>query len=160
MPKLHLDKRHKQLMETYLLTPSIENNRRNGESLSMTNRVISRGEVIDLKVSIIMSNQKKNIYIYIYIQKLTSIKLRYHLNILHHSWVKATMVAYKSRLKKCSNQLKYLLIPVNEIHETLMVIVVVSTLGSISWELQVVWSQTVPLSIRIGKDPSLEQLVI
>ena len=69
MPKLHLDKREMQLMETYLLTPSIEDNRRNRESLSVTNRVISRGEVIDLKVSIIMSNQKKNIYIHTEINK-------------------------------------------------------------------------------------------
>jgi hypothetical protein len=60
MPKLHLNKRQMQLMDTYLFTPSIEDNRGNGESLSVTNRIISRGEVIDLKVSIIVSIQKKS----------------------------------------------------------------------------------------------------
>jgi hypothetical protein len=51
---------------------------------------------------------------------------------------------------------EYLLIPVHEIHETFMVIVMMSTLGSISRELQIVWSKTVPLGISIGEDSSLE----
>jgi hypothetical protein len=41
-----------------------------------------------------------------------------------------------------------------------MMIVVMSTLGSINWELQIVWSKTVPLGISIGEDSSLEKLVI
>ncbi|NBI05138.1 hypothetical protein D3Z37_19735 [Lachnospiraceae bacterium] len=57
-------------------------------------------------------------------------------------------------------EIVHLLIPMHEVHETFMVIVVMAILGSINWELQIVWSKTVPLIIRIRKDPSLEQLVI
>jgi hypothetical protein len=56
--------------------------------------------------------------------------------------------------------LKYLLIPVHEIHGTLMVIVVMSTFGSINRELKIVWSETVPVSIRVGKDATLKHPII
>jgi len=53
-----------------------------------------------------------------------------------------------------------LLVPVHEIHESLMVVVVVSTFWSIDWQLKVVWSKTVSLSIGIGEDTGLKQLII
>lgn len=54
----------------------------------------------------------------------------------------------------------YLFIPVHEVHETIIVIVVMGTFRRISRKLQVVWPKAVPLGIRVREDPSLEELII
>ena len=54
----------------------------------------------------------------------------------------------------------YLLIPLCDIHSPLIVVVLVGALGGIDRQQLVVGSQPVPLSIRVGKDTRLQQLVI
>ena len=59
-------------------------------------------------------------------------------------------------LNKQVERADYLLISVHEVHETFMVIVMVSTFGGIDRQLQIVWSKTVSLTISVGEDPGLE----
>uniref|UniRef100_A0A0A9CT79 Cat1 n=1 Tax=Arundo donax TaxID=35708 RepID=A0A0A9CT79_ARUDO len=53
-----------------------------------------------------------------------------------------------------------LLIPVHEVHEAIMVVVVVSTFRCIHRKHQIVGAETVPLGISIGENSRLEQLII
>ena len=48
----------------------------------------------------------------------------------------------------------------HEVHEPLMVIVVMSTFGCINWQLKVVRTKTVSLSVSIREDTRLKQLVV
>ena len=48
----------------------------------------------------------------------------------------------------------------HEIHETIMVIVVMGTLRGISRKLQIIWSKSVSLGISIGEYASLKQFII
>ena len=54
----------------------------------------------------------------------------------------------------------YLFIPLCDIHETLIVVVLVGALGGVNRQQLVVGSQPVPLSIAVSKDTRLQQLVI
>lgn len=63
-------------------------------------------------------------------------------------------------VKDMERNRKYLLIPMHKIHEAIMVIVVMRTLGSICRKHQIIWSKTMPLCIRVGEDSSLQQLII
>ncbi|MFS7959977.1 hypothetical protein Hanom_Chr08g00697461 [Helianthus anomalus] len=54
----------------------------------------------------------------------------------------------------------YLLISVHEIHESIIVIIMMSTLRSICRKLQIVRSKTVSLSVRIRENTGLQQLII
>ena len=73
---------------------------------------------------------------------------------------------YGGKCKQEKNKLKYhggiiyLFIPVHEIHETFMVIVVMGTLGCIGRDLQIIGTKSVSLAIGIGEYPSLKQFVI
>jgi hypothetical protein len=49
---------------------------------------------------------------------------------------------------------------VHEIHEAFMMIVVVSTLGSIHRQHQIIGTQAVSLGISIGEDTGLQKLVV
>lgn len=54
----------------------------------------------------------------------------------------------------------YLLIPLGEVHSALIVIVLVRALGGVYREQLIVGPQPVPLSITVGKDAGLQQLVV
>lgn len=54
----------------------------------------------------------------------------------------------------------HLLIPVHEVHEAIMVVIVVSTFWCIHRKHQVVWTKAVPLGVSIGENSRLEQLII
>jgi hypothetical protein len=57
-------------------------------------------------------------------------------------------------------QASYLLIPVDKIHETLMVVVVMRALGCISGQQKVVRPQAVALCVSVREDARLQELVI
>jgi len=54
----------------------------------------------------------------------------------------------------------HLLIAVGEVHEAVVVVVVVWALGPVGGQQQVVGPQAVPLRVCVGKDPRLQQLVV
>ncbi len=54
----------------------------------------------------------------------------------------------------------HLLIAVHEIHEAVMVVVVVRALGCIDGQQQVVGAQAVALCVSVAEDTCLQQLVI
>jgi hypothetical protein len=54
----------------------------------------------------------------------------------------------------------HLLVTMHEVHEPLMVVVVVLALWGIHGQQQVVGAQAMTLSVCIGEDASLQQLVI
>lgn len=54
----------------------------------------------------------------------------------------------------------HLFVSVHEIHGPIIVIVVHGTLGSIRRQLQIVGTKPVPLSIRVGENPGLQQLIV
>lgn len=146
-----------QLIKTDPLTPSSVDSRRNGVALSMTNRIKPWWEVINLK-SNRASNKSKFRWINKHKTRVTS-QLLQQLQQQRHQ-LRKRMVTNFILGRRESEIVKYLLIPVHEIHQSLMVIVVMSRLGSINWELQIVWAKSVPLSISIWEDSSLEQLII
>eukprot|EP00878_Enallax_costatus_P034717 GHUV01038535.1.p1 GENE.GHUV01038535.1~~GHUV01038535.1.p1 ORF type:complete len:177 (+),score=26.65 GHUV01038535.1:208-738(+) len=53
-----------------------------------------------------------------------------------------------------------LLVPVHEVHEAIVVVVVMRTLGGVDRQLQVVGAQSVALCVSITEDTRLEQLVV
>ena len=54
----------------------------------------------------------------------------------------------------------HLLIPGHEVHEALVVVVVVSRLRSVGGQQQVVGAQPVALCVCVGEDAGLQQLVV
>lgn len=54
----------------------------------------------------------------------------------------------------------HLLIAVREVHEAVVVVVVVGPLGGIGGQQQVVGAQAVALRVRVRKDARLQQLVV
>lgn len=83
-----LKERLMQLINTNLLTPSSTDSRRNGVPLSMTNRIIPRGEVIDLKISIIVCQNQS-----------TPIKQAYNSDTNLHHWISHHPVVQGTNVK-------------------------------------------------------------
>ncbi len=54
----------------------------------------------------------------------------------------------------------HLLISVHEVHDSIVVVVVVHVLGCIHWQHQVVGPQPIPLSVGVTEDTCLQHLVI
>lgn len=67
-------------------------------------------------------------------------------------------VSSHSRLKAGSSA--HLLIAVHEVHEAVVVVVVVRALGRVDGQQQVVGAQAVALRVRIAEDARLQQLVV
>lgn len=56
--------------------------------------------------------------------------------------------------------LAHLLCAAHEIHEAIVVVVVVRALGGVDWQHEVVASQPVALRVLVGKDAGLQHLVV
>lgn len=54
----------------------------------------------------------------------------------------------------------YLFIPMHEVHEAIMVVIMMGALGGIGRQHQVVGAEAMPLGVAIGESPALEHLVI
>ena len=68
-------------------------------------------------------------------------------------------------LRRCiwmseSKGLTHLLVAVGEVHEALVVVVVVCALGRVGGQQQVVGPQPVALRVRVRENPRLQQLVV
>ena len=64
------------------------------------------------------------------------------------------------RVQKKVGERAHLLVSVHEVHDTVVVVVVVHILGCIHWQHQVVGSQPIPLCVSVTEDTSLQHLVI
>lgn len=68
--------------------------------------------------------------------------------------------SYKSIQTNPESKYAHLLISVHEVHNTIMMVVVVHVLGCIHRQHQVVGSQPIPLCVSITEDTCLQHLVI
>ena len=65
-----------------------------------------------------------------------------------------------AQAKGFADKAAHLLIAVHEVHEAVVVVVVVRALGRVDGQQQVVGAQAVALRVRVAEDARLQQLVV